>query len=59
VAEVRRASGVVRRAAESLSCHMAGILQVVYAAFSRAGVYSHRGRIDAGTQGRHAIDLKS
>lgn len=59
VGELRRRSTVVRKAADSLSCHMTGILQVVYAAFSRAGVYSQKGRIDAGTQGRHAIDLKS
>ncbi len=59
VGDLRRRSAVVRKAAESLSCHMAGILQVVYAAFSRAGVYSQKGRLDAGAQGRHAIDLKS
>lgn len=59
VQEVRRASSVVRRAAESLAGHVMGVLQVVYAAFSRAGVYSQKGRIDAGAQGRHAIDLKS
>ena len=59
VGQVRRASSVVRSAAEALSRHMTGIRQTVESALSRAGVYGKRGRIALGAQLQFSVDIKS
>lgn len=59
VEAVRRASSIVRAAAEALSRHMSGILQTVTGALSRVGVYERRGRIAGTTQTQNCVDLTS
>ena len=59
IEEVRAASSIVRAAADELSRHMAGLLQTVQSALSRARVYSDRGRIALGAQYQFCLDLKS
>ncbi len=59
IEEVRAASSIVRAAADGLSRHMAGLLQTVQSALSRARVYSDRGRIAIGAQYQFCLDLKS
>lgn len=59
VENVRRESSVVRSAAEQLSVHMAGLMQVVQGTLSRAGVYGRQGRLAVGVPVQTALDLKS
>jgi hypothetical protein len=59
VEEVRRASTVVRTAADALARHMAGLMQTVHSVLTRARVYSHRGRLAMGAQARFSIDVTS
>lgn len=55
----RAASAVVRLAAESLACHMQGIVQSVEAGFNRSGVYERAGRLANGVRLHTAIDIRS
>ncbi|MHC4968830.1 MAG: flagellar export chaperone FlgN [Planctomycetota bacterium] len=57
VQEVRRASTVVRTAADALARHMSGLMQTVHSALTRARVYSRRGRLATGAQSRFSIDV--
>ncbi len=57
--EVRRASSVVRAAAEALDRHLAGIMHTVQSALSRARVYGSRGRLAAGAQTHFSVDLET
>lgn len=57
--EIRTRSAIVRLAAEALSRHMAGILQTVTGALSRAGVYGRRGTLQLGQAGSSNVDLRS
>jgi hypothetical protein len=57
VEDVRKASAVVRGAAEALGRHMAGLMQTVHSALTRAQVYSHRGRLATGAQSQFCIDV--
>lgn len=57
--EVRRRSTIVRSAAEALSLHMAGVLQTVTGALSRAGVYGRRGTMQLGQAAVSSIDVRS
>ena len=57
--QVRRASSVVRAAAEALDRHMAGIVHTVQSALSRARVYGSRGRLAAGAQMHFSVDLET
>ena len=59
VEDVRRASSVVRGAAEALSRHMTGLMQSVHSALTRAQVYSRRGRIATSSQSQFCIDVTS
>jgi hypothetical protein len=59
VEDVTRRSAVVRAAAESLSRHMAGIMQVVNGALGRARVYGRRGRLETGEQGQFCVDVRT
>jgi hypothetical protein len=59
VQEVKRASTVVRTAADALARHMSGLMQTVHSALTRARVYGRRGRLDTGAQSRFAIDVTS
>lgn len=57
--EIRRRSTIVRSAAEALSKHMAGVLQTVTGALSRAGVYGRRGTLQLGQATASNLDLRS
>jgi len=57
--EIRSRSTIVRMAAEALSTHMAGVLQTVTGALSRAGVYGRRGTLQLGQAGASNVDLRS
>jgi hypothetical protein len=57
--EIRRRSAIVRSAAEALSRHMAGVLQTVTGALSRAGVYGRRGTLQLGQAGASSVDVRS
>ncbi len=57
VQEVRRASTVVRTAADALARHMSGLMQTVHSVLTRARVYSRRGRLATGAQARFSIDV--
>ncbi len=59
VEDVTRRSAVVRGAAEALSRHMAGIMQVVTGALGRARVYGRRGRLESGEQGQFCVDIRT
>ncbi len=59
VGEVRRASAVVRTAADTLARHMSGLMQTVQSAMGRATVYGRRGRIETGQQNQFCLDIKS
>lgn len=59
VLQVRERSSVIRAAAEALAQHMAGVMQTVHSALSRAGVYGNKGRVAIGTQLDFNIDIKS
>ncbi len=59
VDHVRRQSSILRNAAESLAKHMAGVMQTMQSALSRAGVYGQRGHVAVGTQLEFNIDIKS
>lgn len=59
VAQVHQRASIVRAAAHALSQHMAGVMQTVHSALSRAGVYSSHGRVALGTQLDFSIDIKS
>ncbi|TVQ51620.1 MAG: hypothetical protein EA377_12215 [Phycisphaerales bacterium] len=59
VEDVRHASSVVRTAAEVLANHMAGVMQRVNWALSRAGVYGSSGRVAVGAQMDFCVDLKT
>ncbi|MHC4082607.1 MAG: flagellar export chaperone FlgN [Planctomycetota bacterium] len=59
VEEVRRASAVIRTAADALARHMSGLMQTVHSALTRARVYSRRGRLATGAQSRFSIDVTS
>jgi hypothetical protein len=52
-------SAVVREAAESLTSHLAGLVQGLVAALSQSGVYSRRGGVASGHPDRRAIDVKT
>lgn len=56
---VRHESSVVRAAAEALARHMSGIMQTVYSALSRAGVYGRKGHLAVGAQLESSVDVKS
>ena len=57
--EIKRRSTIVRSAAEALSKHMAGVLQTVTGALSRAGVYGRRGTLQLGQATASSVDLRS
>jgi len=57
--EIKRRSTVVRSAAEALSKHMAGVLQTVTGALSRAGVYGRRGTLQLGQAAASSLDIRS
>jgi len=59
IGEVRRESSVVRAATEALGRHMAGLIQTVNGAISRAGVYERKGRIAASGQTALCVDVSS
>lgn len=59
VDQVRSKSSMLRSAAEALAKHMAGVMQTVHSALSRAGVYSPKGNVAVGTQLDYSIDIKS
>jgi len=59
VGEVRRASAVVRAAADTLARHMSGLMQTVQSAMGRATVYGRRGRIEPGQQNQFCLDIRS
>ena len=59
VEEVRKASAVVRTAADTLARHMSGLMQTVQSALGRATVYGRRGRIETGQQHQFCVDIKS
>lgn len=59
VEDVGRRSAVVRRAAEALSRHMAGLMQIVYGALGRARVYGRRGRLESGEPGQFCVDVRT
>ena len=59
VRTVRAESATVTAAAQALDHHLAGIVQTVLGVVSRVRVYERRGRIAAGVQMDHCVDLKS
>jgi len=59
VGEVRRASAVIRTAADALARHMGGLMQTVQSAMGRATVYGRRGRIETGQQNQFCLDIRS
>lgn len=59
VNQVRERSSVIRAAAEALAQHMAGVMQTVHSALSRAGVYGSKGQVAMGAQLDFGIDIKS
>jgi len=56
---VRKLSGVLRSASETLSNHVAGILQIVQSALCQARVYGREGQLATGAQVRSTVDLRS
>lgn len=56
---VKQESAVVRDAAECLSAHLAGIMQLVHGTLSHARVYSRHGCIDPGAPVQGAVDIHS
>lgn len=59
VEDVRKSSSIVRIAAESLSCHMSGLMQSVHTALSRVQLYGRRGRLATDTRKQLCIDVTS
>ncbi len=59
IEEVRKASAVVRTAADTLARHMSGLMQTVQSAMGRATVYGRRGRIETGQQNQFCLDIRS
>ncbi len=59
VEEVRKASAVVRAAADTLARHMSGLMQTVQSVLGRATVYGRRGRIETGQQNQFCVDIRS
>jgi FlgN protein len=59
VKRVHHATSIVRVAMDILNKHMAGIVQVMQSALSRAQIYGRGGRMLTGAQLHSAIDLKS
>ena len=59
VEEVRKASAVVRAAADTLARHMSGLMQTVQSVLGRATVYGRRGRIETGQQNQFCLDIRS
>ena len=59
VEEVRKASAIVRTAADALARHMSGLMQTVQSALGRATVYGRRGRIETGQQNQFCLDIRS
>ncbi len=59
VKEVRQASSVVRKAADTLAAHMGGLLQTMQSVLSKAQVYSQKGRISVSAQSQYCLDIKS
>ncbi len=59
VEEVRKASAVVRTAADTLARHMSGLMQTVQSVMGRATVYGRRGRIETGQQNQFCVDIRS
>jgi hypothetical protein len=59
VEEARRQSSVLRRAAETLGRHIAGVRQTVHSALSQARVYGRAGRITTGDVVHSALDIRS
>ncbi len=59
VENVRKASLVVRTAADTLARHMSGLMQSVQSALGRATVYGRRGRIETGQQNQFCLDITS
>lgn len=50
---------VLRKATESLSAHLAGVMQIVQGALSQARVYSRSGRVDPGAPLATSLDVSS
>ncbi len=59
VENVRKASSIVRMAADTLARHMSGLMQSVQSALGRATVYGRRGRIETGQQNQFCLDVRS
>jgi hypothetical protein len=59
IQEVRRASEVVRAAADALARHMGGLMQTVQSALGRAPVYGRLGRLATGAQSQFCVDVTS
>ena len=59
VKEVRQASSIVRKAADTLSAHMGGLLQTMQSVLSKAQVYSQQGKLSVSMQSQYCLDLKS
>lgn len=57
--EVRRASSIVRGAAEALSRHMGGLMQSVQTVFGKAQVYGRKGRLSTASQRQFCVDVTS
>ena len=59
IVKVQQLSQVIRAAAEALSAHMAGVLQLVHSAVSQARVYGRSGRMHVGSSITSSIDVRS
>jgi hypothetical protein len=59
IEETQRSSSILRAAADMLGRHMAGIMQTVQSALSRARLYSRAGQLTPGAPWPTSVDLKS
>jgi hypothetical protein len=59
IKETQADSSVVKKAADHLARHIAGIQQLVHRAVSSCGTYERRGRIAVGAPLESHIDVKS
>lgn len=60
IAEIRRRHAAIRRASETLTAHMRGLMQQVAAELSGTGTYAHTGRVEPGAhQIVTALDVRS
>jgi len=59
VMATQRSSSILRAAADMLGRHVAGILQTVQSALSRARLYSRAGQVTPGAPLQFTVDLKS